>query len=386
MILADLPTPHLVLDRVKLQKNLNRMSTRADELGVRLRPHMKTAKSIEVAKLALVDRPACITVSTMKEARYFAVHGLRDIVLAVGLVPQRLEEVVALLVEGVSLAVTTDMPEVAELISAAGRRAGVTIPVMIEVDVGEHRGGVLDPLAGGQERLLAVARGLGPEGAEVRGVLAHAGHTYGCSEREAIADIAEAERSIAVGAATVLRQAGFGCPEVSVGSTPGALFARNLEGVTEMRPGVYMFMDLFQSGVGCCALSDIALSVLSTVMNHRPESGTAHIDAGGLALSKDRSTGSQMLDLGFGLVTDVNGAPFPNLIVQAVHQEHGRLGPIDNSGTVPIEVLLVGERVRVLPNHACMTAAAYERYAVVDGTEMGDQQPVVTFWDRVNGW
>ena len=140
MILADLPTPHLVLDRVKLQKNLNRMSTRADELGVRLRPHMKTAKSIEVAKLALVDRPACITVSTMKEARYFAEHGLRDIVLAVGLVPQRLEEVVALLVEGVSLAVTTDMPEVAELISAAGRRAGVTIPVMIEVDEGETPG------------------------------------------------------------------------------------------------------------------------------------------------------------------------------------------------------------------------------------------------------
>lgn len=386
MNLSDLPTPHLVLDRVKLQKNLDRMKERADALGVRLRPHMKTAKSIDVAKLALADRPACITVSTMKEARYFAEHGLRDIVLAVGLVPQRLDEVVALLGQGVSLAVTTDMPEVAERIAEAGRRAGVTVPVMIEVDVGEHRGGVPEPVAGGQDRLLAVARGLAAGGAEVRGVLAHAGHTYGCSDREAIADIAETERSVAVDAATILREAGFGCPEVSVGSTPGALFARKLDGVTEIRPGVYMFMDLFQSGVGCCALGDIALSVLSTVMNHRPESGTAHIDAGGLALSKDRSTGSQALDLAFGLVTDVRGAPFPNLVVQSVHQEHGRLGLIDGLGTVPLEVLPVGERVRILPNHACMTAAAYERYAVVDGTEMGDRQPVVTFWDRVNGW
>lgn len=363
------------------------MTARADTLGVRLRPHMKTAKSADVAALALAGRPSTITVSTLREAHYFAEHGFRDIVLAVGLVPQRIEEVIGLVATGVSLAVTTDMPEVAALIAEAGARAGVTIPVMIEVDAGEHRGGVPDPMSAGRDRLLAVGRAIGSgSGAEVRGILAHAGHTYGCSDAEGIADIAEAERATAVGAATLLREAGFACPEVSVGSTPGALFARNLSGVTEMRPGVYMFMDLFQSGVGCCAPGDIALSVLSTVMNHRPESGTAHIDAGGLALSKDRSTGSQPLDLGFGLVTDVKGAPFPNLIVQAVHQEHGRLGTLDGAGRVPLEVLPVGERVRILPNHACMTAAAYERYAVVDGTELGGEQPVLAFWERVNGW
>lgn len=403
---SDLPTPHLLLDRQKLRQNLARMAARADALGVRLRPHMKTSKSAAVAELALEGRPRTVTVSTMREARYFAEHGFRDIVLAVGIVPRRIEEALALIADGVDLAITTDEPATAEAIAAAGRAAGLTVPIMIEVDVGEHRGGVADPLGGGGARLLAVARAAedrGPEagragraqndgksagGARVRGILAHAGHTYGCTDRAAIAHIAETERAVAVASAGMLREAGFACPEVSVGSTPGGLFAEHLDGVTEMRPGVYMFMDLFQSGVGCCGPEDIALSVLSTVMNHRPEIGAAHIDAGGLALSKDRSTASQVLDLGFGAVTDVFGLPFPGVIVEAVHQEHGRLG-VASAGpgaSVPLQVLPVGGRVRVLPNHACMTAAAYDRYAVVDGTELGDEQPVVAFWDRVNGW
>ena len=215
----------------------------------------------------------------------------------------------------------------------------------------------------------------------MRGILAHAGHTYALSDAEKIADIAEAERAGAVHAAKRVRAAGIPSPEVSVGSTPGALFARSLDGVTEMRPGVYMFMDLFQAGVGCCGLDDIALSVLSTVSNHRPAQGTAHIDAGALALSKDRSTQNQARDCGFGLVIDVRGSPFPGMVIEAVHQEHGRL-----AGAVPFEALPISSRVRVLPNHACMTAAMYERYAVVDGTDLGDDQPIVAFWGRVNGW
>jgi len=380
MKLAELPTPHLVVDRIKLKRNLARMAARAETLGVRLRPHMKTAKSADVAELALAGRERTVTVSTLREARYFADHGFRDIVLAVGIVPNRLEQAAGLLREGVDLAVTTDMPEIADAIARAGREFGVRFPVMIEGDAGEHRGGVA---AAADDRLLAIARSLDGAGAESRGILAHAGHTYGAGSIAEVEEIAEQERAVAVRAAELLRGAGFACPEVSVGSTPGALFARSLEGVTEMRPGVYMFMDLFQSGVGCCGIEDIALSVLSTVMNHRPEQGTAHIDAGGLALSKDRSTANQALDCDYGLVLDVHGLPYPNLTVEAVHQEHGRLG---GPGGVPFEVLPVGARVRVLPNHVCMTAAAHDRYAVIDGSEAGDAQEVVAFWDRVNGW
>lgn len=379
MQIKDLPTPHLVLDRRRLDRNLDRMRARAAELGVRLRPHGKTAKSAEVVRRAIGDGPAAVTVSTLREARYFAEQGLRDIVHAVCIAPGRLPEAAALLRTGVDLAITTDSPEVAGEIVRAGRELGVRYAVMLEVDVGEHRGGVTPE----SEALLAAARTLHDGGMELRGVLAHAGHTYGCTEPVAVAAIAEAERAGAVAAAARIRAAGIACREVSVGSTPGALFARHLEGVTEFRPGVYMFMDLFQAGVGCCGLDDIALSVLSTVINHRPAEGTAHIDAGALALSKDRSTATQPHDRGFGLVTDVHGLPHPGLTVEAVHQEHGRLaGP----GGVPYAVIPIGSRVRVLPNHACMTAAMYERYAVVDGTELGDAQPVEAFWERVNGW
>lgn len=379
MLIKDLPTPHLVLDRRKLERNLQRMRDRAAELGVRLRPHGKTAKSAEVVRRAVGDGPLAVTVSTLREARYFADCGIRDIVLAVCIAPNRLPEAAELVREGVDLAITLDSPAVAGEVVRAGREFGVRFAVMLEVDVGEHRGGV----APESDDLLAAARVLHDGGMEVRGVLAHAGHTYGCTDPEAIAAIAEAERTGAVTAAGRIRDAGIPCREVSVGSTPGALFARHLEGVTEFRPGVYMFMDLFQSGVGCCGLEDIALTVLATVINHRPAEGTAHIDAGALALSKDRSTATQPHDRGFGLVTDVHGLPHPGLTVEAVHQEHGRLaGP----GGVPFAVLPIGSRVRVLPNHVCMTAAMYERYAVVDGTELGDLQPVEAFWDRVNGW
>lgn len=379
MLIRDLPTPHLVLDRRKLDRNLDRMRARASALGVRLRPHGKTAKSAEVVRRAVADGPAAVTVSTLREARYFAEQGIRDIVHAVCIAPNRLPEAAALLRAGVDLAITTDSPEVAAAIVRAGGELGVRYAVMLEVDVGEHRGGV----GPDSEALLVAARVLHDGGMELRGVLAHAGHTYGCTEPEAIAAIAEAERAGAVAAAERLRTAGIPCREVSVGSTPGALFARHLDGISEFRPGVYMFMDLFQAGVGCCGLDDIALSVLSTVINHRRDEGTAHIDAGALALSKDRSTATQPHDRGFGLVTDVHGLPHPGLTVEAVHQEHGRLaGP----GGVPYAVIPIGSRVRVLPNHACMTAAMYDRYAVVDGTELGDAQPVEAFWDRVNGW
>ncbi len=379
MLIKDLPTPHLLLDRRKLERNLARMQARAASLGVRLRPHGKTAKSAEVVRRAVGDGPLAVTVSTLREARYFADNGIRDIVHAVGIAPNRLAEAAGLLRDGVDLAITTDSPAVAGEIVRAGGEFGVRFPVMIEVDVGEHRGGV----APGSDDLLAAARVLHDGGMELRGVLAHAGHTYGCTEPDAVAAIAEAERAGAVEAARRIREAGMPCREVSVGSTPGALFARHLEGVTEFRPGVYMFMDLFQAGVGCCGLEDIALTVLATVINHRPAEGTAHIDAGALALSKDRSTASQPHDRGFGLVTDVHGLPHPGLTVEAVHQEHGRLaGP----GGVPFAVVPIGSRVRVLPNHVCMTAAMYDRYAVVDGTELGDAQPVEAFWERVNGW
>ena len=177
-----------------------------------------------------------------------------------------------------------------------------------------------------------------------------------------------------------LRAAGLPCPVVSVGSTPTAVHAKNLDGVTEMRPGVYVFNDVFQADIHSCALEDIAVTVLATVTGHHRARGEIVIDAGGLALSKDRSTQNGPRDVGYGLVVDAaGGASLPELHVARVSQEHGVVTA--PGGDLPFDALPPGTRVRVLPNHACFTAAAYEGYHVVAGGHEVEAE-----WPRVNGW
>ena len=221
-------------------------------------------------------------------------------------------------------------------------------------------------------------------GVTLRGVLTHMGKSYSCRDIASIVELAEMERAGAVRAAARLRAAGMPCPVVSVGSTPTATHAKNLDGVTEMRPGVFVFQDVFQAEIGSCAMGDIAVSVLATVTGHHPERGEIIIDAGGLALSKDRSTASGPRDAGYGLVVDeACGHSLPEMFVAGVSQEHGIIRAM--SGDLPYEHLMPGTRVRVLPNHACFTAAAYDAYRVVDGSA-ADKSAVVDTWPRVNGW
>jgi D-serine deaminase-like pyridoxal phosphate-dependent protein len=211
------------------------------------------------------------------------------------------------------------------------------------------------------------------------GVLTHAGHSYACRTPDVMARVAEDERAAAVHAAERLRAAGFTCPTVSVGSTPTARFAKSLDGVTEMRPGVYLLGDLFQAGIGTCGVDDIAVTVLATVIAHRHDENAFLIDAGGLALSKDRATAALPADQGYGLVCDARtGTPITGLRVDSVHQEHGH---VVSDRPIPFERVPIGAKVRVMPNHVCMTAAAYDSYHVIDG-----RGRVTALWDRCNGW
>src|SRR5690606_6235830 len=188
---------------------------------------------------------------------------------------------------------------------------------LVEVDCGENRSGV-DPEGA---ELLDVAAALGES---LAGVITHAGHSYRVRGAAEFARIAEQERSAAVRAGERLGAAGMRVDTVSVGSTPTALFAEHLDGVIEMRAGVYMFGDLFQAAIGSCSEDDIAGSVLATVIGHRPEQGMLLVDAGALALSKDVSTAQTSRDSGFGLVCDIDGKPsFGRAIVTRVYQEHG---------------------------------------------------------------
>jgi D-serine deaminase-like pyridoxal phosphate-dependent protein len=371
--LAELPTPALVLDRARLARNLEAMARAvARHGGVALRPHLKTAKSVDVVRLAVAGQAGGIAVSTLAEAEHFAAAGFRDVLYAVGITPDKLDRAAAIASAGVRLTLITDDVEAARALAAHARATGARHRALVEVDCGEGRGGV--PPDGPE--LLAVAAALG--GACV-GALTHAGHSYACRDVAAIEALAEVERAVAVRSASRLRAAGVGVEIVSVGSTPTALHARRLDGVTETRPGVYMFQDLFQTQIGSGAPGDVALSVLASVIGRRPAENRFLIDAGALALSKDRSTAAAPRDLGFGLVFDRAGRPsFGEAIVERANQEHG---VVVGAAPLPFDRLPVGARVRVAPNHACLAAAAHDRYHVVDGGE-----EIVAVWPRVNGW
>ena len=366
--LRDLPTPCLVLDRTRLARNIAAMNHAVARTGAALRPHLKTAKSAEVARLATAGQAGGITVSTLAEAEYFAARGFRDILYAVGIVPAKLDRAAALRAQGVELLLVTDDADTASAVAAhpAGLRA------LVEVDCGEHRAGM--PVE--SDVLRAVGAALGRSCA---GVMTHAGHSYACPTTEAAADLAEHERSVAVRAAGRLRALGLDAAIVSVGSTPTALHARHLTCVTETRPGVYMFQDLFQTQIGSGTRDDIAVTVLASVTGRRPAEGKLVIDAGGLALSKDRSTAAAPRDYGFGLVLDIAGVPLAaEAVVERANQEHGVIAAPAGLDTARFPV---GTRLRIAPNHVCMMAAMYDRYHVVDGGET-----VVAVWDRVNGW
>ena len=368
MHLDELVTPSLVLDRGRLIRNLDRMRRTLRSHAVTFRPHLKTAKSAAVARLAVEGEAGGITVSTLAEAEYFAAHEFRDITLAVGVTSAKLDRIEDLVHQGVGMTVITDDPDTAAVIGAHP----APIKVLVEIDSGERRGGV-HPESGA---LLVIARALGTK---LAGVLTHGGHSYGGKTRDDMVRIAEEERSAVTTAARRLRETGLCCDVVSAGSTPTVIYGRTWEGVTELRAGVYMFQDLFQEAILSCGRDDIALTVLSSIIGRRAGENAILLDAGALALSKDRSTEKTGHDAGFGLIVGIDGvARYGECRVERTYQEHGiAVG----QAPLPFAELQVGARVRVVPNHACLTAAAYDRYHVVDGGET-----IVDVWDRINGW
>lgn len=374
---GTLATPALLLDKDRLDRNLARLSSHMAARGVLLRPHMKTAKSIDVARRAYQSGTGPITVSTLAEAEYFARHGFKDMTHAVGLSPHTADRAMRLRQAGIDLKLLLDSPEQATMLGEAGRAAGVMSSAFIEIDCDGHRGGLTptDP------KLIGVAAAMAKAGVTLAGILTHAGESYDLCTPEALAAAAENERAVAVAAAKTLRAAGHECPVVSVGSTPTAHFAEDLTGITEMRAGVYMFFDLVMHGVGVCTTDDIAISILATVIGTKPEKGWILVDAGWMALSRDRGTSAQRVDQGYGLVCDPCGKIYPDLMVVQASQEHGILA-VRSGSAHALPDLAIGTKVRILPNHACATASQHEQYNVISvGGDAIEAQ-----WPRMRGW
>ncbi len=370
--LESIDTPALLLDAGKLEANCRSMRERLLPHAVMLRPHVKTAKNVEVARLALDADDGPITVSTLREAEYFFDHGFRDMLYAVGMVPHKVERLASLVRRGARISTVVDSVEAAQALAAASAKAGVRIPALVEIDSDGHRAGI-EP---GDRRLVDVAHALGPA---LGGVMTHAGDSYNCATTQGIREVAAREREAVVASAAAIRATGRPCPVVSVGSTPTATFAESFAGVTEVRTGVYVFHDLVMAGLGVCQLRDIAISVLGTVIGHQREKNWILTDAGWMAMSRDRGTAKQKIDQGYGVVCDALGEPIDDLIMADANQEHGIIARRDG-GPIDFDRFPIGSLLRILPNHACATAAQHAEYQVIR------EGRVAETWERFSGW
>jgi D-serine deaminase-like pyridoxal phosphate-dependent protein len=376
--LIDLETPALLINKTQLELNAERMFTRARELGVQLRPHVKTLKSIEAAEI-YAPQPMPVTVSTLREAEAFAAAGYQDILYGVGIAANKLSRAASLIRNGVTLRLFVDSLSAADAVCEAAQSLQLPFHVFIELDVDGHRAGVPPK----SNELLTIAAALARcEHVTLCGVASHAGESYNCRSLEEIAAMAEQERALTVEAAEFLAENGHSISHVSVGSTPTALAAQSLEGVTELRAGVYASFDLVMAGLNVCSIDDIALSVLTTVIGHQPARGWIIVDAGWMATSSDRGTASQMVDQGFGLVCDENGILLDDLVLSAANQEQGIITHRQGKALEPVD-FPYGTRLRILPVHACATASQHSDYFVVDADAPTQVQAI---WKRVNNW
>lgn len=371
--LGTLPTPSLLLDRSRAERNAARVGARITELGANLRPHVKTHKCIEVARLQTAGHSGGITVSTLAEARVFAQHGFTDITYAVPIEAGKFAAAVALAKSGVQLGLLTDDLGVPGALGEVAKRSGVRFDVYVKVDCGYHRCGV-DPDG---PALLEIAQRIG-ERTSLRfaGLLTHAGHSYAARGAAAIRAVAREERDVMVAAAGRLQAAGIGVPVVSIGSTPTAVHVDHLEGVDEVRAGNYVFFDVTQAAIGSCAMEDAALSVLAAVVHRDLARGQVILDAGAIALSKDSGALATADGGGYGRLLDLDGGDL-GVSLSSLSQEHGTVRVTDPA---ILTRLAVGTRVRVLANHSCLTAAQHAEYVVHDGLEVTDR------WEIHRGW
>ncbi len=354
-------------------RNINRAAERAVALGVALRPHIKTHKCAEIGALQLRRGAAGITASTLAEAAAFADFGcFDDITLAIPLAPDHVAPALDLARE-VTLRLLVDDLATFETLERAADFRCQPAHVWLKIDCGLHRAG-LDPDSAAAVELAG--RMASSESVTFDGLLTHAGHAYGTvGDPQARSRIAAEERDAVVGLAARLRDQGIDVPRISVGSTPTFTTVDHLEGVTEARPGNYSLFDLTQVALGSCTVEEIAVSVLATVVSHPPGSDRAVVDAGALALSKDAGPGGR--DSPWGGVCPDPAAPAidDSLRLARLTQEHGVILPgpgADLTGRLP-----VGARVRILPNHACLTVACFDELSVVDGHEVIERWPVL---------
>lgn len=367
----ELRTPAACVDRTRVAANARRMREKAAAAGVRLRPHVKTHKTVRLALEQTGGAPGPVTASTLAEVRGLLRAGFRDQTLAFPLAPARAGEACALAAEMDAFGVLLDQPEQVEALAAAARHGRARPRVWVEVDCGYGRGGWL-PAAEDLARVVA-AVDEEPELA-FAGLLTHGGQAYSIPGQQARAAVARREAEALHEAARSLAARGLPAGELSLGSTPSMSAAepRDLLGIDEMRPGNYVFFDRHQVALGSCADEEVAFSVATTVVGRYPARGEIVLDAGALALSKDAGAGE-----GFGVLATGTGSAerlLPGASIVRLSQEHAVCRVAD------VRAFAIGDRLRVVPNHSCLAAAGHEVLHLLEGDEVVERLEVLRGW------
>lgn len=367
MLLTDIQTPAVVVDRGRLVANLDAMQADATAHGVRLRPHAKTHKSPTIAAWQIERGAVGVCCAKVGEAEVFADAGIQDIRLPYPVNPDKAERVLALM-RRCRLSIVVDHLAVARQWSTVLSAAGATLDVLVKVDVGFHRCGI-DPA--GDSAVDFVRQVAALPGLRLVGLLSHAGHSYQATSVDDLAAIARAERDCLDDLARRARGVGVAIDEISVGATPTARFSVREAGITELRAGNYAYFDRTQVALGSAPIERCALTVVATVVS-KPAPGRLVLDSGSKTLTSDRARGFTPLD-GHGLVfADLEARePDPSLSIARLSEEHAVVTV--QSGASPLEP---GDRVRVLPNHSCVVSNLVDHVHLVEGLRVIDRLPV----------
>jgi D-serine deaminase-like pyridoxal phosphate-dependent protein len=362
VFLADLPTPQVLIDRARVMRNLDRVQQLASSAGMRLRPHAKTHKSPAVAKWQIERGAVGVCCAKLGEAEVFVDAGIANIRLPYPVNPSNASRLIALM-DRASMSIIVDHPDVARGWSEAMQAAGRTLDVLIKVDVGFHRCGIdpdADPIAFIES--IASLRGL-----RLRGLLSHAGHGYHAASDEELCDVAKREAETLTSLRDRAAKSGIALEEISVGATPTLRHSARQRGISELRPGNYVYFDRTQVALGAASLDDCALTVLATVVSKHP--GRIILDSGSKTLTNDQARGITASP-GYGAVLTGDGAVDASLSIERLSEEHATVRVTGETRLKP------GDRVRVLPNHACTVSNLVDVVRLVDGDRVIDTLPV----------
>ena len=361
--LETIDTPSLLIDRDRLERNLRRMQEKADRFGVKLRPHTKTHRCPALARRQEELGAAGITVAKLGEAEVMAREGLTDIFIANEIVgPIKLRRLRTLAGTGIRLAVGADNPVHVDILSQAFRDASFRLDVLVDVDTGDPRTG-MPPGDGVLDLARRIVRA---PGLRFRGIYTHDGQSYDAADSQSVMEIFRESQTQMLRTADRIRDDGIDVEEISVGSTPSLMLADILPGVTEIRPGTYVFMDADQAQV-LGTYEHCAQTVLATVIS-RPTASRVVLDAGTKALTYYVQTEGITRAPGHGRVK-----ANPQLFLDRLSDEHGSFEIPEGFGVD----YRIGDRIEIIPNHACPTTNLYDVMYLVSGSRVVDEWPVL---------